>query len=67
MLNAKDQESLTKANHDASFLVQDIGDLVKSSNPLLADIALEILQQATQIEQKLKRLELITRLEGNTK
>jgi hypothetical protein len=66
MLNNKDQESLTKATHDANFLVQDIGDLVKSANPLLADIALEILQQATQIEQRLQRIESITRNEEKT-
>ena len=60
MLNAKDQESLTKSIHDASFLVLDIGDLVKSSNPLLADITLEILQQTTQIEQRLQCLMSVT-------
>lgn len=66
MINAKDQENLIKATHDANFLVQDLSNLVKSTNPLLADIALEILQQATQIEQRLKRLELITREEEKT-
>lgn len=66
MINAKDQENLIKSTHDANFLVQDLSNLVKSTNPLLADIALEILQQATQIEQRLKRLELITREEEKT-
>jgi hypothetical protein len=56
MINDKDQESLTKATHDANFLVQDLRDLVKSDNPLLGDIALEILQQAVQVEHRLQRL-----------
>jgi predicted DNA binding CopG/RHH family protein len=56
MLNKKDQEHLTKASHSASFLVQDLSDLVKSTNPLMSDIALEILQQSTQVELRLKRL-----------
>jgi len=43
----------------ANLLVQDLQGLVKSANPLLADVALEILQQAVQIEQRLKRIEVI--------
>lgn len=45
----------------ANLLVQDLQGLVKSSNPLLADVALEILQQAVQVEQRLKRIEAIAR------
>lgn len=63
MLNAVDQERLIKASHTAKFLVQDLQELVKSANPLLADIALEILQQAVQFEQRLARVESVTRTE----
>ena len=56
MLNKKDEEHLIKASHSVSFLVQDLSDLVKSNNPLMSDIALEILQQATQVENRLKRV-----------
>ncbi len=66
MLNAQDQENLVKTTHSANFLVQDLRGLVKSANPLLSDIALEILQQAVQIEQKLNRIETITRKEEKT-
>jgi len=63
MLNAQEQMNLVKATHSASFLVQNLRELVNSTNPLLADIALEILQQAAQIEQRLQRIESITRNE----
>lgn len=63
MLNANDQGNLVKSSQTASLLVQDLRDLVKSANPLLAEITFEILQQTLQIEQRLKRLETITRPE----
>lgn len=63
MLNTKDQENLAKATHDVNFLVQDLSSLVESTNPLLADIAIEILQQAAQIEKRLLRIESITKNE----
>lgn len=63
MLNAYDQGNLVKSSQTASLLVQDLRDLVKSANPLLAEITFEILQQTLQIEQRLKRLETITRPE----
>jgi hypothetical protein len=63
MLNTKDQENLTKATHDVNFLVQDLSILVNSTNPLLADIATEILQQAAQIEKRLLHIEFITKNE----
>lgn len=63
MLNANDQENLVKSSQTANLLVQDLRDLVKSDNPLLTEIAIEILQQVVQIEQRLKRIESITRKE----
>ena len=51
MLNANDKETLVKSSQTANLLVQDLRDLVKAANPLLAEIAMEILQQAVQIEQ----------------
>lgn len=63
MLNAYDQENVVKSSQIANLLVQDLRELVKSPNPLLAEIALEILQQAIQIEQRLKRIDSVTRTE----
>ena len=66
MLNAYDQENLVKSSQTANLLVQDLRDLVKSDNPLLTEIAIEILQQVVQIEQRLKRIESITGTEGKS-
>ncbi|MDP2027538.1 hypothetical protein [Sulfuriferula sp.] len=66
MLNANDQEKVIKSSQAANLLVQDLRDLVKSANPLLAEMALEILGQAVQIEQQLNRIESITRPEEKT-
>lgn len=66
MLNANDSESLAKSSQTANLLVQDLRDLVKSANPLLAEIAIEILQQTIQIEQRLNWIESITRPEEKT-
>jgi hypothetical protein len=66
MLNANDKENLVKSSQTANLLVQDLRDLVKAANPLLAEIAIEILQQAVQIEQRLNRIDSITSLEEKT-
>lgn len=63
MLNTNDQENVVKSSQTANLLVQDLHELVKSANPLLSEIALEILQQAVQIELRLNRIESITRQE----
>ena len=60
MLNSQDQENLVKPSQTAELLVQDLQALVKSSNPLLPDTALEILEQAVKIEQRLNRIVSIT-------
>ena len=66
MLNDKDQENLANANYAAKLLVQNLNSIIQSTNPLLADTALEILQQATQIEQRLNRIGATTKTEENT-
>lgn len=66
MLNANDKENLIKSSQTANLLVQDLRDLVKSANPLLAEIVIEILQQAVQIEQRLNRIDSITSPEEKT-
>ena len=60
MLNARDREEVIKSSQTANLLVQDLRELVKSENPLLADVAMEILKLAVDVEQKLKRIESIT-------
>lgn len=66
MLNASDKETLVKSSQTANLLVQDLRDLVKAANPLLAEIAIEILQQAVQVEQRLNRIDSITNPEEKT-
>ena len=66
MLNANDKENLVKSSQTANLLVQDLRDLVKAANPLLAEIAMEILQQAVQIEQRLNRIDSMTSPEEKT-
>lgn len=66
MLNANDKENLIKSSQAANLLVKDLRDLVKAANPLLAEIAIEILQQAVQIEQRLNRIDSITNPEEKT-
>lgn len=67
MLNANDRENLVKANQAAKLLLQDLRDLAKATNPLLAEISYEILQQAGQIEHRLSRIDSITSPEEKTK
>jgi hypothetical protein len=66
MLNSNDREDLVKSSQTANLLVQDLRDLVKAANPLLAEIAIEILQQAVQIEQRLNRIDSIASPEEKT-
>jgi hypothetical protein len=66
MFSDSDKRNVEMTSQAANLLVQDIQGLVKSANPLLADIALEILHQAVQIEQRLQRIEAITRTEENS-
>jgi len=61
MLKFEDREKLIEASHGAKDLVRDLRDLVTCEEPLLADLALEILQAAVQIEQRLNRIQSITK------
>ena len=60
-MDTKDKENLIKSGQTANLLVQDLRELMKSNDPLLSDMALEILEQAAKIEQRLKRIESITK------
>jgi len=61
MLDKRDPENLVKAAQTAELLLQDLRELVKSENPLVADIALEMLESATAIEKRLKRISSVSR------
>lgn len=61
-MDAKDKENVIKSSQTANLLVQDVQDLVRSKDPLLAEIALEVLEQAVKVEQRLKRIESLTAL-----
>ena len=65
MFNDKDKRNVEMTSPAANLLVQNMQGLVKSTNPLLAEIGLEILQQALQIEQRLQRVNVITRTESD--
>jgi len=53
----QDLESATKAMQCASLLCGDIADLEKSTNPLVATLAKNLLSQAGQVHIHLKQLE----------
>jgi hypothetical protein len=63
MLNAMDTERLVKASQSANLFVQDLQELGKADNFLLANIAEELLKQAAQLEQRLLRIERATHTE----
>jgi hypothetical protein len=66
MINAKDKEKLVKSSQAANLLVQDLRELVNSTDPLLGEFAIEILHQAIQIEQRLNRIGSVICLDANT-
>lgn len=59
IMNGQDREKLVKASQTAKQLVQDLSALLNSDNPLLADIIMDILEHAVQIELRIKRIESI--------
>lgn len=63
MLTATERENVTKEAQCAALLVGDVRAITQSSNPLLAEIGLETLKAAADLEQRLKRLETITAAE----
>ncbi len=62
MRSAGDSENMVKSSQAANLLMQNLREMVKSINSSLTEIAIEILQQAVQIEQRLIRIEVVTRL-----
>lgn len=60
MLNAQDLENLTKAAQCANLLTKNIRAVVSADNPLLAEIALGLQEEAVAIEHRLQRLMAIT-------
>lgn len=63
MLTATERENVIKAAQCAALLVSDVKALTQSTNPLLNEIGLDVLKTAAELEQRLKRLELITTAE----
>ena len=60
MLSEIERENVVKAAQGAALLVSDVKAVAASSNPLLAELGLDILKTVTELEQRLKRLEAIT-------
>jgi len=56
----KDKEHIMMANHTVNLLVSDLRELVKADNPLLGELAIEVLEEAVKIEQRLKRINTLT-------
>ena len=54
---------MTKAAQCAALLVSDVKALAAANNPLLAELGIEALKAATDLEQRLKRLEAISNAE----
>ena len=52
-----------KAAQCAALLVSDVKALAAANNPLLAELGIEALKAATDLEQRLKRLEAISNAE----
>lgn len=59
LISEKDRETLTKAGHDAGFLVEDLRALVSADNPLLAELGADLLSDAVKLRQRLERLAVI--------
>ncbi len=65
MFSDNDKRNMEMTSQAANLLVQNLQGLVKSTNPLLAEIALEILQQAVLIDQRLQRVNTITQMQAD--
>lgn len=64
MLTKLDQERLDKATQAAGLLQEDMRDLSRADNPLLADIAYTLLDEVVALHQRLQRLSVLTREEA---
>jgi hypothetical protein len=63
MLSEIERENVTKAAQCAALLVSDIKAVTASGNPFLAELGLDALKMASELEQRLKRLEAISNVE----
>lgn len=59
-ISKTDTEAMTKAHQGASLLADDLKQLTQSENPLLAELAIQLLKDALDLEQRLKRLTVIS-------
>ena len=59
MANAPDRENVAKAAQAANLLVQDLRGVMRSADPLLVEVSMEILKTAVEIERRLNRIEAI--------
>jgi len=63
MLSDTERENVTKTAQCAALLVSDVKALAAANNPLLAELGIEALKAATDLGQRLKRLEAISNAE----
>ncbi len=59
MFSLQDKENITKSTQGADLLKQDLLAISQSDNPLLAELALELIEQVSALEKRLKRLQTI--------
>ncbi len=63
MVSKTDIENITKAFQGSSLLVEDLKALAQSRNPLVAELSMDLLKDAVEIEKKLKHIEVISQPE----
>jgi len=56
----EDKSNLDSASETARQLVEDLMQVIKSDNPYLQELTIEMLEQVCKIEQKLLRLRSIS-------
>lgn len=61
VLSETEQENVTKAAQCAALLVSDVEAISTSTNPFLAELGLNALKIASELDQQLKRLEAISK------
>ncbi|MNZ29415.1 hypothetical protein D3C78_466630 [compost metagenome] len=59
MTSEIDAENIAKSSQRSSLLVEDLGALARSSNPLLAELSVDMLKTAVELEQRLRRIALL--------
>ena len=58
-MNGMDRENVSRACRTAGFLVRDLQQIAESADALLADVALDLIEQAAQVERRINRIEAI--------